>query len=424
MKNFKLNSFTKTLNIFHIRHVVLLLLLFAMTTACDKEDAPIPEEEQILIDPLKEKEEEEEEKEEETPQPPTQNDINQVDTAVSNFMTKHGVPGAALAVSVNEKMVYTKGFGLSNTNTNKATEADDVFRIASISKTFTATAIMKLVEEGKLALSDKVFGPGGVLGSDFGSATLTTNEMNITVDHLLIHSSGGWGVSTGGDPMDFEQQLDANSFIEYIFNNWDLQNAPGTTYSYSNYGYWLLARIIERVSQETFEAYISTMLTPTGATSFKTTTFREEDREPNEVEYYASAQENHWIYTMAPRRDGDGGVVISTPDLLRFICAIDGRNGRQDLISTPTQGFMAEPSEFSILGRGFGVWEQENLLFFTGSLPGTRTWFYLNPQNGVTAVIALNSRGNSSEFDNDLNTLVYNLVKDASIPWQTDLDLF
>lgn len=422
MKNFKIYSFTKTLNLTSISYLLTLFLLIGTATSCNKDDAPIVEESLAIDPPCCDDDDDDDDA---PPPPVTQSAISQVDNAVSDFIAKHGVPGAALAVSVNEKMVYTKGFGLSNTANNTATEADDVFRIASISKPFTATAIIKLVDEGKLAVSDNVFGPGGILGDDFGTAILTTEELSMTVDHLLMHASGGWGVSSGGDPIDYEPQLEGNAFIEYVLNNWELQNAPGTSFSYSNTGYWLLARIIEKVSEVPYEDYVRNMISPTGITSFKTTTFREEDREPNEVEYYGSAQDMQWIYTIASRRDGDGGVVISAPDLLRFICAIDGRNTRPDVISAAAQGFMIEPTLLSnTIARGLGTWAAENLFFFTGSLPGTRTWFYLNPQNGVTAVVVLNSRGDNPEFDNDFNTLVYNLVKDASIPWQTDLDQF
>ena len=131
-----------------------------------------------------------------------------------------------------------------------------------------------------------------------------------------------------------------------------------------------------------------------------------------------------FIYSIASRRDGDGGVVINAPDMLRFMCAVDGRTQRADLVSSSSQNLMASPSEISHLGRGLGTWEAQNLLFFTGSLPGTRTWFYIDA-NGRSAVVLLNYRRfDIAEFDNDLNTLVYNLVKDNSIPWQTNLDQF
>ena len=404
-----------------ICQLLIVILFTSFMVSCSK-DNPEPEIEIQQIDPKDD--------DDETPPPPpppppvSQSDIDQVDSAVSAFLSKYSVPGAAVAVSVNEKMVYTKGYGLANVENNTPTKADDVFRIASISKPFTATGILKLVDEGKLELTDKVFGPEGILGDDFGTATLTADELEITVDHLLIHAGGGWSVATGGDPIDYEPQLEGNDYIEYVLNNWDLASTPGTSFAYSNMGYYLLARIVEKVSEQPFENYIRELVTPTGITSFKTTTFRQDDREANEVEYYGTTQEMQWIYTIASRRDGDGGVVISAPDVLRFICAIDGKTNRPDIVSANSQDLMSQPSALSSLGRGLGTWQEQNMLFFTGSLPGTRTWLYMEQERGVYAVLLLNSRGEQTDFDNDLNTLVYNMVKDTSIPWQTDLDQF
>lgn len=395
----------------YICYLFVLFLFLALTTSCSKSEPELEQQQKDITPPP-------------PPPPATQSDINIVDSAVSNFMSKYNVPGAAIAISVNEKMVYTKGFGLSNVENNTPTKADDVFRIASISKPFTATAIMKLRDEEKLNLSDKVFGPDGILGDDFGTAVLTADELEITVDHLLIHGLGGWSVATGGDPIDYEPQLEANAFIEYVLNNWDLSYAPGMNYAYSNMGYWLLARIVEKVSEQTFEVYLKEIVTPAGITSLKTTTFSVEDREANEVEYYGTNQDMQYIYTIASRRDGDAGVVISAPDVLRFITSIDGTSARPDIISADSQSLMSQPSNISIIGRGLGTWEEYGLLFFTGSLPGTRTWFYINQHNGISAVVLLNTRSDNADFDADLNKLVFDLVKSLEIPWQTDLDQF
>lgn len=358
------------------------------------------------------------------PSPIVQNDISQVDNAMVDFLQKYNVPGAALAVSVNEKMVYNKGYGESNTESSTDMKADDVFRIASISKVFTATAILKLVEDGQLSLDDKVFGADGVLGNNFGTATFTQNHLDITVDHLLLHELGGWGTSSGGDPIDYQPDFDPSQFIEYTINNWPLVNSPGQAFSYSNTGYWLLARIIETISGQSYEDYLKNMLSPIGITSFKTTTFRESDREPNEVQYYGTTEEAQYIYTIASRRDGDGGVVISAPDLLRFMCAIDGASNRSDVVDSSTQGLMTQASSLSNLGRGLAVWEQQDLWYFTGSLPGTRSWMIISG-NGRSAVILLNyRRADLPQFDADLQSLLLNIVKDNAISWQTDLDQF
>ena len=404
-----------------IYHVLLMLFLISCMVSCSKDD-PAPA--KIEIQQKEDPKEDPKKEEEETPEPTTQSDIDIVDNAVSNFMSKYSVPGAAIAVSVNEKMVYTKGFGLSNVENNTPMKADDVFRIASISKTFTAVAIMKLIDDGSLSLTDKVFGPNGVLGGDFGSATLTEDELEITIDHLLKNESGGWG-STTGDPIDMQPQLDNDEFIEYVLNNHELTNAPGEMYDYSNTGYWLLARIVEKISEQTFENYLINLLSASGITTVKTTSFRTDDRKPNEVEYYGTVQDSQYIYTIASRRDGDGGVVISAPDLLRFLTAIDGFSSRQDIISQEARDLMMVASAYQPLwGRGIGIWEQQNLLYISGSLPGTRTWSMIG-DNGISAVILFNHRGDDMQaFSLDFQSMLLNIVKDNSIPWQTNLDQF
>lgn len=118
-------------------------------------------------------------------------DIAKVDDALSNFMTKYSIPGASLAVSKNGKLVYRKGFGLADKEAGEKVTVDHRFRLASVSKTYTATAILKLVEAGKFKLEDKVFGQGGLLGTKYGTLPYSSNLSNITVSHLLHNTSGG-----------------------------------------------------------------------------------------------------------------------------------------------------------------------------------------------------------------------------------------
>ncbi|WP_431137947.1 hypothetical protein, partial [Psychroserpens mesophilus] len=77
---------------------------------------------------------------------------------------------------------------------------------------------------------EKVFGSRGLRGEDFGTAQLTADELDITIDHVLTHELGGWGVSSGGDPIDYQPELGNSQFIEYLLNNWDLSPAPGEAF--------------------------------------------------------------------------------------------------------------------------------------------------------------------------------------------------
>lgn len=360
-----------------------------------------------------------------TPPMAVQLDIDVVDNSVENFLQTHNAPGAALAVSVDGKMVYSKGYGLADVEANISTKPDDLFRIASISKVITSTAIMQLVDEGLITVDHKVFGVDGILGNSFGSATLTTDELDVTVDDLLLHQQGGWVSASGYDIIDHQPQLNNTEFLEYILNNSELTHSPGEIFRYNNVGYWMLARIIEEISGQTYENYVRNMLSYAGVTTFKTTTFREDDREPNEVKYYGHSGDEQYIYTIASRRDGDGGVVISAPDLLRFLNAVDGSNTRPDIVSASSQQLMKTTTSLSNLGRGFGVWEDQNVLYFTGSLPGNRSWFMIG-ENGVTATFLVNYRdlNNAAQYDEAINNLVLNIVNNSTIPWQTDLDQF
>lgn len=355
---------------------------------------------------------------------PTQIDISSVDNAIESFMITHQVPGASLAVSVNGKMVYNKGYGFANVEKNLSTETNHRFRIASISKVFTSVAIMTLVEDGVLNLDDSIFGnnSNSILGEDY-NASLSANELEITLDDLLLHEQGGWISSQGFDIIDYVPSLNNSEFLEYILNNSRATSKPGTLFSYNNTGYWLLARIIEAKSGKTYEQYLKDMVAPLGITSLKVTNFTSSDLESDEVLYYGNTSDSQYIYSIASRRDGDAGVVISAPDLLRFINAIDGNNILPDIISAQSYETLKRTS-LSNLGRGFTTWDAQDLLYFTGSLPGNRSWFMIS-NNGRSAVLLFNHRGtNTQQYDSDFQSILLDIVNNNSIPWQTDLDQF
>lgn len=313
---------------------------------------------------------------------------------------------------------------MANTSTSEPVTSANVFRIASISKMFTGVAILKLVEDGKLALDDKVFGATGILGENFGTAVLSNQELQITVDHLLHNSFGGWGVASGGDPIDYVPQYDNDQFIEYVLNNWNLTYPIEHTYVYSNTGYWLLARIVEKVSGQSLSDFNKQLFSPTGVSTLHYTKFTQADRQPNEVEYYGQDGEEQWVYKIASRRDGDGGIVISAPDLLRAVCALDKLTYRGDVLASATVDLLRGSGPLSPnWGRGIGFWDEEKYWWTTGALPATRSWL-ISKYNGKSIVMILNSKSTSSSFDTDFNALLSDINNDATIPWQEELDQF
>lgn len=157
-------------------------------------------------------------------------------------------PGCAVLVSRMGSVIYEKAFGLADLEMKVPNVVDTVFEIASNTKQFTALAIMQLVEQGKLSLQDSIttFIPG-----------YPTDGYCISIEHLLTHVSG---IS---DFMAFEEfdstvwRLDYMpiDFIEF-FKREHLEFVPGTEYSYSNSGYFLLGYVIEKVSGVSYQKYI------------------------------------------------------------------------------------------------------------------------------------------------------------------------
>ena len=101
--------------------------------------------------------------------------MSQCDTQMQTFLTNYQIPGATLAIAKNGKLIYMRAFGTANQAGTETTQPYHMFRIASISKPITSIAIMKLIENGQLSLSDKPFGPGGILNADpyFANANIT-----------------------------------------------------------------------------------------------------------------------------------------------------------------------------------------------------------------------------------------------------------
>jgi len=110
---------------------------------------------------------------------------------VEAFRTAYSVPGLSIAVAFRGRVVYEEAFGMADPQRGEPATPAHRFRIASVSKPVTACAIMDLVERGLLRLEDRVFGRGAVLGTDYGRAPYGANLEQITIEHLLTHTSGG-----------------------------------------------------------------------------------------------------------------------------------------------------------------------------------------------------------------------------------------
>jgi CubicO group peptidase (beta-lactamase class C family) len=160
---------------------------------------------------------------------------------------KEAKTGVTVLVARKGQIIYKKGLGIGNLEYNLPMQSEMVFRLGSITKQFTAVAILQLVEQGKLSLSDKL--AKFIVDYPNGSA--------ITIEHLLTHTSGVHNYSA---MLEFEGNFKKKDFkpLEMIdfFKNKPLDFTPGTDWKYSNSGYFLLGYLIEQVSGKKYADYI------------------------------------------------------------------------------------------------------------------------------------------------------------------------
>lgn len=186
---------------------------------------------------------------------------DKVDEFIKAEMQKQNIPGVALAVIKDGKVIKNKGYGLANVETNTQVTNETVFKIGSISKPIIAMGIMLLVEEGKISLDDKV-------GKYLDGTPETWKD--ITVRNLLSHTSGIIREAPGFDPAKIQPDADV---IKTVYQS-PLVFAPGEKYQYCNVGYFSLAEIISKVSGKPWSEFLSERIFKTfGMNSTRTTTF-------------------------------------------------------------------------------------------------------------------------------------------------------
>ena len=190
--------------------------------------------------------------------------LERFDAGMLAFMRQYRVTGASLAIVKCGHLVYARGFGHADVANREPVLPTSLFRIASVSKTITAVAILHLIERGKLRPDERVFELLKLASKLRGGTTLDPRWKQITVSHLLRHV-GGWDRERSGDPIDSgldilrfnraQPPLTTDHIIRYMLAR-PLDFDPGQRYAYSNFGFCLLGRVVESVTGETYEDYV------------------------------------------------------------------------------------------------------------------------------------------------------------------------
>jgi CubicO group peptidase (beta-lactamase class C family) len=321
---------------------------------------------------------------------------------VEKFRAEHGNPAFSFALGRRGELLYTLAVGKADADNDIDLTIDHRFRIASISKPITASAIMLLVERGRLNLDDRIWGEGGVLTRPYPAFDIVPHldwVKAITVDHLLTHTCGGW-TNDGDDPMFGNRRWDLSMVIVRALNTQPLRNKPGSQYAYSNFGYCLLGRAIEEASGKPYADFVlSEILGPTGAGGMHIGKSRKEDLGDDEVRYLAPDSPQAPYSMNIPRMDSHGGWVASAPELVKFAMAVDGEKTVPDVIAKSSVDTMRRPTAvYSNYGRGWGINTRNRNFGHSGLLTGTTTMLEVQP-GGYAFAALTNIRAESEALD-------------------------
>ncbi|MEP7339081.1 MAG: serine hydrolase [Acidobacteriota bacterium] len=188
---------------------------------------------------------------------------DKVDDYVKTEMQRQRIPGISIAVMKDGKIIKAEGYGLANVELNVPARPDTVYKIGSVSKQLIATGILLLMQDGKLSLDDKI--------SKFLEGAPDTWK-EITVRHLLTHTSGIVREAPGFNPLKIQDDADVIKTAYPL----PMRFAPGEKWEYCNVGYFSLAEIIRKVSGKPWGDYLNERLfTPLSMTATRTTTMKE-----------------------------------------------------------------------------------------------------------------------------------------------------
>ena len=239
-----------------------------------------------------------------------------IDRSFSDFARSVHAPGAAWGIIVDGVLVHTGAAGVRDVSAQAPVDADTVFRIASMTKSFTAMAILKLRDEGKLSLDD----PAERYVPELKTLRYpTADSPRITVRHLLTHSAGFPEDNPWGD-----QQLakSDDDLARMLRSGIPFSNAPGMAYEYSNYGFALLGRIVANVARTPYDRYIDeSILRPLG---MRATTLHPEKVPESRRAIGYRWEDNQWkVEPSLPHGSfgAMGGMLTSIRDLSRYVAA-------------------------------------------------------------------------------------------------------
>lgn len=310
-----------------------------------------------------------------------------IDAIARDAISRKAVPGLAIGVMHQGKVVFARGYGLADLEHDISVRADSVFPIASVTKNFTAAAILQLADRGLLSLDDDI----GKFHPDFPH-----RGRGVTVRRLLDHTAGVHSMTSM--PAYWAQIGEAiePAKLIAIFRDAPLDFEPGSRYAYSNSGYVLLGAIVEKVSGMSYGEYLRTRLfAPLGLT--QTRYCGTAALVPRRVRGYAKTEGGAFVnarHVDMSQGYAAGGVCSTVSDLLQWQHAL--HHGR--VLEPKTYAAMIAPGEGRTYGLGIGTasLDEHRTLFHAGGIHGFDAMAAAYPADDLQIVVLANAGGDTA----------------------------
>ncbi len=309
-----------------------------------------------------------------------------IDAYVAQEMARYAIPGLSVVIAKDNRIVYEKGFGFADLENKVPFTPQTVSRIGSVSKTFTATAVLQLVERGKIDLDAEV---------QTYLPTFPKKPWPITVRELLCHQ-GGIRHYTNDNEMLSAVHYDTVEAAMAVFKDDPLVGEPATKYSYSTYGYTVLSRIVEVASGESFGDYVRRHIVEPlklGQTGL------DENRRivEHRARWYTKSETGP--VENAPAVDlsnkwGGGGMISTVEDLVAYAAAFDSdRLLKRETIKRMFTAQTTRDGKATTYGLGWGVGADDGgrrRIMHSGGSVGATALLAKFPDQGITVAVLVN----------------------------------
>lgn len=311
-----------------------------------------------------------------------------IDELIQTEMEKQHIPGLSLTVARRGELTLAKGYGFANLEWQAPATPNTVYQLASLTKQFTATAIMLLVNENKVDLDATI---------DRYLADTPPAWQGVTIRHLLAHTSGMMRDGTPAywtTPADMKQDYSYAQMFQMIAQH-PLDFVPGEKSSYSNSGYFLLGLLIEQVTQQSLNAFLNERIfTPLAMTSTQINDLRTVIQQRATGYGWTEQGWQHLEYIGLTHHFANGGLVSTVADLAKWDAAlyteaILPQTSLQQMW-TPANLQSGTPSDYGF-GWGINTQEGHRLVAHGGALPGFTSYIARFIDDELTVIVLTNS---------------------------------